>query len=135
MTAELHHNAVVAAIRGDTQLASVVFEVGEVPTDPAPTRYVVVASSLGDWSQTRFTGSHDGLLTTHTVYCVGTKAEQARWVAGRVTPKLNDVRLPLAGRQAFRPAPWITRPVVLDRDGLFPLPFGVIQFDLYSEPV
>ena len=69
MTAELHHNAVVAAIRGDTQLASVVFEVGEVPTDPAPTRYVVVASSLGDWSQTRFTGSHDGLLTTHTVYC------------------------------------------------------------------
>ena len=134
MTAELHHNAVVAALKGDAQLASVVFEVGEVPTSPAPERYVVVVSTLGDWSQTRFTGSHDGLLTTHTVYCVGKKAEQARWVGGRVTPRLKDVRLTITGRQAWRPAPWISRPVTLDTDGLFALPFGVIQFDLYSEP-
>lgn len=134
MSAEAHHNAVLAAVRDDPELASAVFDIGEVPS-PAPKRYVVVVSTLGDWSQTRFSGLKDGLLTTHTVYCVGDKAWQALWVGGRVTARLKDVRLPVADRNVRLPAEWVSRPVALDRDGLFPKPFGVIQFDLVSEPV
>ena len=134
MSAEAHHAAVVAALQADAQLAAAVFEIGEVP-DPAPERYIVHVSSLGDWEQRRFTGVKAGLVTTHTLYCVGASAKHARWLAGRVTTQLKDQRLTVTGRYAFLPSPWISRPVQIDRDGLFPLPFGVIQFDLLSEPV
>ena len=133
MSAELHHAAVVARLQADAQLATAVFEVGEVP-EPAPDRYVVVSSSLGDRSQARFSGGKIASTTTHYVYCVGLKAAQARWVAGRVETQLLDFTLTIAGRSVRRPADWFTRPVVVDKDGPFPLPYGVIVFDLYSEP-
>lgn len=133
MSAEAHHNAVVAAIKADPQLASAVFDLGEVPS-PAPNRYVVVASTLGDWSQVRLTGMRDGLTTTHTVYCVGDKVWQAFAVGGRVTARLKDARLSITGRNVRLPSEWTSRPVDIDRAGLFPKPFGVIQFDLTSEP-
>lgn len=125
----------MAAIRAEPQLASVVFEIGTVSKDPAPQLYVVVSSSLGDGSRPRLAGPMHGLTTTHTVYCVGKDAVGARWVGGKVSNRLKDVRMTIAGRNVSAPDPWISRPVVLDRDGMFPLPFGVIQFDLYSEPV
>ena len=133
MTAELHHAAIVARLQADAQLAAAVFEVGEVP-DPAPNRYVVVSSSLGDRSQTRFSSGKTALTTTHYVYCVGLKASQARWVAGRVEAQLLDFQLTITGRNPRKPFEWISRPVVVDKDGPFPLPYGVIVFDLYSEP-
>jgi hypothetical protein len=128
---ELHHAAVFAAI--EAQIPDAVYEIGEVPA-PAPSRYAVVVSSPGDWEQVRFTADKAALRSTHTVYCVGDDAKAARWVARRVRVALKDVRLTIAGRHVFRPDPWISRPIALERDGLYPLPFGVIQFDLLSEP-
>ena len=133
MTAELHHAAVAARLRADSQLALAVFEVGEVP-EPAPERYVVLSSSLGDRSQTRFTSGKTATTTTHYVYCVGLLASQARWVAGRVETQLLDYQFTISGRTVRKPAEWNARPVVVDKDGPFPLPYGVIVFDLYSEP-
>jgi hypothetical protein len=129
---ELHHAAVFAAV--EAQIPDAVFEVGEVPT-VAPSRYAVVVSSPGDWERVRFTATKAALRTTHTVYCVGDDARAARWVARRVRVALKDVRLTITGRNVFRPDPWISRPVVLERDGLYPLPFAVIQFDIKSEAV
>lgn len=134
MTASAHHDAVVARLKSDAQLVSAVFELGDVP-DPAPSRYVVIASSLGDRERVRFTGTKDAISTTHTVYCVGVTAAQARWVGEKVTSLLLDYRITLTGRQAFRPDPWITRPVQIDKDGPTPMRFGTIQFDIQSEPV
>jgi hypothetical protein len=132
LSATAHHEAVVAFFRDDPQLASSTFELGKVPT-PAPSRYVVVVSSLGDWSKSRWTGLKDALTTTHTVYCVGDAVWQVLAVADRVS-RLKDVRLSVEGRNVFLPDPWIARPISNDTDGLFPKPYGVIQFDLYSEP-
>ncbi|WP_092965302.1 hypothetical protein [Agromyces sp. CF514] len=133
MTAELHHAAIMARIRADSQLTATTYELGEVP-DPAPSRYVVVQSDLGQRSQARFSGGKVGLLTRHYVYCVGMVASQARWVGGRIEAQLLDYQLTVTGRNVRKPAEWYARPVILDKDGPFPLPFGVIVFDLYSEP-
>ena len=134
MTASAHHDGVVARLRSDAQLVSSVFELGEVPTVNPPNRYVVVASSLGDRERTRFTGTKDALLTTHTLYCVGLTAAQARWVGDKVTSLMLDYRITVAGRQAFRPDPWVSRSIQIDKDGPIVLPFGTIQFDIHSEP-
>lgn len=130
---ELHHDAVIGQVRADAQLTATTFELGEVP-EPAPSRYVVVQSDLGQDSQVRFTGGKVGLTTRHWVYCVGYTAAQARWVGGRVKAQLRDRQLVITGRNVHKPADWYARPVVLDKDGPFPLPFGVIVFDIYSEP-
>ena len=133
MSASLHHDALVARLRADTQLASRVFEVGEVPTT-APEWYLVVDSSLGDWSQVRYTAAKDALLTRHSVHCVGRQVSLVRHGAGRVEAQMKDHRLVISGRNVFRPDPWIARGVNVDRDGLINLPFGTIAFDILSEP-
>ena len=135
MSAEAHHDALVARLKAHAQLVTSVFELGEVPTVNPPSRYVVVDSSLGDWSQVRYTGSKDALLTTHVLYCVGSNAAAVRRVGTWVTEQLKDHRLTLTGRQAFHPDPWISRPIQIDKDGPIVLPFGTIAFDILSEPV
>ena len=131
---ELHHDAVVARLKAHAQLASSVFELGEVPTVNPPSRYVVIASSPGDWSRSRFTGEKDALSTTHTLYCVGSTQAAVRKVSSWVETQMKDHRLTVAGRSVHRPHPWITRSAQIDKDGLIKLPFATIQFDIYSEP-
>ena len=131
---ELHHDAVVARLKAHAQLGTSVFELGEVPTVNPPTRYVVVASSLGDWQQVRFTAGKDALVSTHTLYCVGANQAAVRKVSSWVEAQLKDYTLTVTGRVARRPHPWITRPVSIDKDGPIVLPFGTIQFDVLSEP-
>lgn len=135
MSAEAHHDAVVARLKAHAQLATAVFELGAVPTSGAPTRYVVVASSLGDWEQARFTGTKDALLTNHVLYCVGANAASARKVGTWVTEQMKDYNLTVTGRSVRRPDPWISRPIQIDKDGPIVLPFATIAFDITSEPV
>jgi hypothetical protein len=135
VSAEAHHDALVARLKAHAQLATSVFELGEVPTVNPPSRYVVVDSSLGDWVVNRLTGTKDALTTTHVLYCVGSNAAAARRVGLWVTEQMKDHRLVLSGRQSFRPDPWISRPIQVDKDGPIVLPFGTIAFDIRSEPV
>ena len=134
MSAEAHHDAVVARLKAHASLTTAVFELGAVPTSGAPTRYVVVASSLGDWDQLRFAGQKEQLVTNHVLYCVGANAAAARKVGGWVTDQLKDYNLTVTGRSVHRPDPWISRPIQIDKDGPIVLPFATIAFDLTSEP-
>ena len=134
MTAEAHHDALVARLKAHAQLGSSVFELGAVPTTNAPARYVVVASSMGDWDAVRLTGTKDALHTTHVLYCVGTNNAAARKVGTWVTEQMKDYRLTVASRLVFRPTPWISRPIQIDKDGPIVLPFATIAFDILSEP-
>jgi hypothetical protein len=134
MSATAHHDGVVARVQSDAGLASSVFELGEVPANRS-TPYVVIASSMGDRSQLRFTGTKDGITTNHTLYGVGLTAAQARWVGEKITALMLDFRIPLTGRQAFRPDPWTSRPVQVDKDGPIVHPFVTISFDIHSEPI
>ena len=133
---ELHHDAVVERLEAHEYLTDSVFELGEVPkfSESATPRYVVVASSPGDWEQARFTGSKDALLTTHTLYCVGATQVQARKVSAWIEAQMKDHTLTVEGRSVRRPHPWISRPAQIDKDGPIKLPFVTIQFDIYSEP-
>ena len=131
---ELHHDPLVTRLKAHTQLATSVFELGEVPTVNPPTRYVVVASSPGDWSQARYTGGKAALTTTHTLYCVGASQAAVRKVTSWVETQLKDHSLVIAGRSVHRPHPWVSRPTQIDKDGPIVLPFVTIQFDIYSEP-
>jgi len=132
---ELHHDAVVARLKAHAQLATSVFELGEVPTVDPPTRYVVIASSPGDWEQVRLTAGKDALLTTHTLYCVGSNQAAVRKVSSWVETQMKDYRLTVTGRNVFRPHPWLSRSAQIDKDGPIVLPFATIQFDILSEPV
>ena len=134
MSATAHHDGVVARVQSDAGLASSVFELGEVPAN-RNTPYVVVASSMGDRTQVRYTGTKDGITTNHTLYGVGLTAAQARWVGEKITTLLLDYRIPLTGRQSFRPDPWITRKVQIDKGGPIVHPFVTVEFDIKSEPV
>jgi hypothetical protein len=134
VSAEAHHDAVVARLKAHPSLATAVFELGAVPTSGAPSRYVVVASSLGDWDQLRFAGSKDSLTTNHVLYCVGANPASARKVGTWVTDQLKDYNLTVTGRSVHRPDPWISRPIQIDKDGPIVLPFATIAFDLLSEP-
>lgn len=131
---ELHHDALMTRLRAHAQLTTSVFELGEVPTVSPPTRYVVVASSLGDWEQARLSAGKGALLTTHTLYCVGSNQAAVRKVSSWVETQMKDHSLTVTGRTVRRPHPWITRPVSIDKDGPIVLPFGTIQFDILSEP-
>ena len=131
---ELHHDAVVARLQAHTHLSTSVFELGEVPTVNPPGRYVVHVSSPGDWSQARFTAGKGALLTTHTLYCVGSKQAAVRMVASWVEAQLKDHSLVIVGRSVHRPHPWLSRSAQIDKDGPIVLPFATIQFDVYSEP-
>lgn len=132
MSGAAHHSAVFARLDADPNLA--VYDLGQVPVSSPPMKYAVVVSSPGDWSQSRFTGKKTRLTTTHWVYCVGTLPREALWVGDRTTAQLLDVQLSIAGRNVFKPSEWSAGPVRNDLDGLFPLPFAVISFDLVSEP-
>ena len=132
---ELHHDPLVARLRAHVQLATSVFELGEVPTVNPPLRYVVVASSPGDWSRSRYTGGKTALTTTETIYCVGTTNASALKVSSWVEAQMKDYNLVIAGRSVHKPDPWLSRPVIVDKDGLIKLPFATIQFDIYSEPL
>jgi len=133
MSGLAHHDAVVARLRARSGWSGKVFEPGEVPDGTAPW-YVVVASTPGNRAQARFTGGKAALTTTHTVYCVGDIARKALWVAQGVEAQCLDYRFTITGRVPRIPAEWVTRPVTNEKDGVFPLPFAVIQFDLTSEP-
>jgi hypothetical protein len=130
-----HHDALVARLEADTQLSGTVFELGMVPTTSPPAFYVVVASSLGDWSQHRVTGLKTAVRSDHVLYAVGKTAAQARWVGGRIVAQLKDYRLTVSGRDVFPPHPWETRPLQIDKDGPITLPFVTIAFGIHSEPV
>ena len=134
MTASAHHDAVVARLQSDAGLSASVFELGEVPAN-RQTPYVVVASSMGDRAVSRFTGAKDAIVTSHTLYGVGHTAAQARWVGEKITALMLDYRIPLTGRQSFRPDPWITRKVQIDKGGPIVHPFVTVEFDIKSEPV
>lgn len=123
----------MARLRAHAKLATTVFEVGEVPTTNPPDRYVVV-QSLERPERTRFTGPAATLTSTHYIYAVGQTAKQARQVDDWVKEQMVDYRLVLVGRSVRLPAEWTSRPVVLDRDGPFPLPYGVNAFDITSDP-
>jgi len=133
---DLHHDAIVTRLKEHVQLASSVYELGEVPTFPTGStpRYVVLASSPGDWEQARVTGGKVALRTTETLYCVGASQSAARKVATWVETQMKDHRLTVAGRNVFKPDPWLSRPAQIDKDGIIKLPFVTIQFDVYSEP-
>lgn len=132
MTGALHHSAVFARLDADPNL--VAYDLGQVPTTGAPAKYAVVASSPGEWSQSRFTGRKTRLTTTHWVYCVGTFPRDALWVADRTAAQLLDFQLTITGRNVMVPSEWSASPVRTDMDGLFKLPFAVVSFDLVSEP-
>lgn len=134
MSAEAHHAALVARLKAHTQLSASVFELGAVPTTNPPSRYVVVASSAGDRTQVRVTGGKVGLLTNHVLYCVGANNAAALKVGSWVEAQMLDHRLTVAGRNMFKPDPWVSRPIQIDKDGPIVLPFVTIAFDLFSEP-
>ena len=129
-----HHDALVARLEADSQLSGKVFELGMVPTVAPPAFYVVVASSLGDWTQHRVTGRKTAVRSDHVLYAVGKNAAQARWVGGRIVAQLKDYRLTVTGRDVFPPHPWETRPAQIDKDGPITLPFVTVAFGIYSEP-
>lgn len=133
MSGLAHHDAVKARIEARTGFSGRVFDLAGLPDTGVPSWYVVVASTPGDRAQARFSGGKTRLATTHTIYCVGTQARQALWVAEGVEAACLDHRFAISGRNVFLPSDWSSRPVVVDK-ALFPLPFGVIQFDLTSEP-
>lgn len=133
MSGLAHHDAVKARLEARTGFAGRVFDLGGIPKS-APSWYVVVASTPGDRAQARFSGGKVQLSTTHTVYAVGENARQALWVAQGVEAQCLDHGFVVAGRNVRRPSDWVSRPVQVDTQGLFPLPFAVIQFDLVSEP-
>ena len=129
-----HHDALVARLEADSLLTGKVFELGMVPKVAPPAFYVVVASSLGDWTQHRVTGQKTAARSDHVLYGVGQDAKQARWVGGRIVAQLKDYRLTVTGRNVFPPHPWESRPDQIDKDGPIVLPFVTVAFGIYSEP-
>jgi hypothetical protein len=129
----IHHDPLIARLRAHPKLTSTVFEVGEVPTVNPPDRYVVVQSGE-DQAPSRFTGPSSTVRSFHNVYCVGQTAKQARQVDDWVKEQLVDYRLVISGRDVHRPSDWVSRPVILDRDGPFPLPYGQNVFEITSDP-
>jgi hypothetical protein len=129
-----HHDALVARLEADSLLTGKVFELGMVPKVAPPAFYVVVASSLGDWTQHRVTGQKTAVRSDHVLYGVGQDAKQARWVGGRIVAQLKDYRLTVTGRNVFPPHPWESRPDQIDKDGPITLPFVTVAFGIYSEP-
>ena len=134
MTAEAHHDALMARLRAHAKLVSSVFDLGKVPTTDPPNRYAVVASSPGDREQSRVTSRKIGRRTSHVVYCVGFNNSAALKVATWVEEQMLNHRLVVADRNVFAPDPWITREVQIDKDGPIVWPFATIAFDILSEP-
>lgn len=134
MSAEAHHDALVARLKAHQYLSDAVFEVGSVPPNTPLLRYVVVASSLGDREQVRFTAGKTSLTTSHVLYCVGSTSAAARKVGAWVEAQMLDYNLTIAGRSVRRPDPWVSRPIQVDKDGPIVWPFATISFDITSEP-
>jgi hypothetical protein len=125
-------NLVLEQLRGDPQLASVVFEGATVTGSPA--RYVVVWANGGSRASDRFEGSEGNLTKTYTVHSVGLTPEQAKWVQERVDARLRDFRPVLAGRNFQRVKHPVSRPVAVDRDANPVVHYMVDQYDLFSTP-
>ncbi|MDQ7877370.1 hypothetical protein Q9R08_05200 [Microbacterium sp. QXD-8] len=128
---ERHVEAVLALIRGDAQIANVVFE-GDVTGDPG--MYVNV------WHDTGFYSAHDASDTpvdvevTFTVHSVGRDRWQAVWASGRVTARVLGVVPQIEGRRCWRIAPAGSVPVARDDDAS-PLRFiARDRFTLRSTP-
>src|SRR3546814_12054762 len=73
VTAEAHHDALVAWLRGDAQMATRVFELGEVPTDDPPSWYIVLTSSLGDRSEEHTSELQSLMRISYAVFCLKKK--------------------------------------------------------------
>lgn len=132
MTVNAHVAAVLARLRSDPQLATVVFD-GEVTGNPA--RYVNVWHDTGTW------GGHDAhdhqvdVDVTLTIHSVGSDNRyQAVWVSDRVRSLLLDWKPTVAGRRCWAIKAAGSQPVQKDTDVTPPKFFAVDRFTLRSTP-
>jgi hypothetical protein len=124
-------NAVLARLRADSELASVVFE-GVVTN--RPNRYVAVFSDSGWRTAERFTGAQSTSAQSFTVHSVGTTPDQAQFVADRVFTQLLDWTPSVAGRVCRRMRHEASEPVQIDADVTPPLFYAVDVFEVTSSP-
>lgn len=126
-----HVDALLARLRSDAQLASVVFQ-GEVTGDPD--KYVNVWHDMGFFEPRTILGEHQDVDVTFTLHSIGKNAWQATWVDGRVLALLNDHILTVPGRRCFKLAPAGTQPVTKDTTVTPPKFLAVRRFILHSIP-
>jgi len=128
-------NAVLARLREDPELAQSVFE-GVVTTAPGaarPNRYVALFTNSGARSASRFTGPSSQSVQTFVLHSVGTKPDQAQFVADRVFAKLLDWTPTVDGLSFRRVTHEASLPLARDDDTSPPLFYQVDEFDLTYE--
>lgn len=96
MSSRAHTSALLAYLRADPALASIVFD-GAVPGQ-APTRYVLVFSQSMDHEVDRMAGKQRPLTARHTIHCIGQVPAEAQWLADKVSTRLVGARIPVPGR-------------------------------------
>lgn len=92
-----HTNALLAWLRGDPELASVVMD-GRV-SGQAPGRYVIVFPHRPEQESTRMADRRRENRVRFTINCIGSVPAEAEWLADRVSARLtgSPVRLTVAG--------------------------------------
>lgn len=128
-------NAVLARLRDDPELATSVFE-GVVTTAPGatrPNRYVAVFTNSGTRSAARFTGPSSQSVQTFVLHSVGTKPDQAQFVADRVFAQLLDWTPQIDGLNCRRLTHEASLPLARDDDTTPSLFYQVDEFDLTYE--
>lgn len=90
-----HTEALLEHLRGDPELASIVFD-GYVP-GTAPTRYVIVFASSPEHEVDRFAGRQRPRTFRHTIHCIGQIPAEAQWLTDRVQARLVGARLDVEG--------------------------------------
>lgn len=128
---ERHVAAVLARLRGDQQLAEVVFE-GNVKGNPE--RYVNVWHDTGFFQGQSMLGEHQDVDITFTIHAVGDERWQAVWVDGLVLSRLNDWKPIVSGRRCWRLAPAGVMPVTKDTDVDPPKFLAARRYVLHSTP-
>lgn len=128
---ERHATAVLELLRGDPQLADVVFE-GDVTGDPE--RYINVHHDTGFYSGHDASGAAVDVDVTFTIHSVGIDRWQAVWGSGRVTAALLNIVPVIEGRRCWRIGPAGSQPVTRDDDSSSPKFLAVDRFILRSTP-
>ncbi|NYV73183.1 hypothetical protein [Streptomyces sp. UH6] len=98
-----------------------------------PTQYCVVYPDPGRASSSSLSGRPTDLAAVVQMTCIGTTAERALWVAGRVRRALAQP-LTVDGRRSWRPEDLGGPPVARDDDVTPPLWFVPVQYRLHSIP-
>lgn len=118
MSSRAHTSALLAFLRADPALASVVFD-GMVPGQ-APPRYVLVFAQSMDHEVDRMAGRQRPLVARHTIHCVGSVPAEAQWLADKVSSRLVGARIPVPDRASSPVRHESGDPMRMDTSGTAP---------------